>query len=225
VLVDEAPVTVAAVAAGDFEGAFAAMRERYEGWLGEHGAGSSRAVGWRDPALQALRFELLAQVMEGDDPVTVADFGCGTGALFEHLAQRDAPPPLRAYAGYDVVPAMVEAARALHPDPRARFEVGTAVGEDVDYVLASGALSLRPGISDADWEPHLREVLRGIWERARRGLAFNLLLRGADPPGPDMYAGNPARWATWCSGALPGALVAVRAGPPLPDFAVLVRRG
>ena len=211
------------MAAGDFDAAFAAMRERYEGWLAEHGAGSSEAVGWRDPALQALRFELLAQVMEGDAPVTVADFGCGTGALFDHLARRDAPP-LAAYVGYDVVPAMVEAARALHTDLRARFEVGTEVGEDVDYVLASGVLSLRPGISDADWEPHVEAVLRGLWNRARRGLGFNVLLRGADPPGPEMYASDPARWAAWCSGALPGARVAVRAGPPLPDFAVLVRR-
>jgi SAM-dependent methyltransferase len=211
------------VAAGDFDAAFAAMRERYEAWLRQHGAGSSQAVGWRDPALQALRFELLAQVLDGDAPVTVADFGCGTGALFDHLVRRDAPP-LAAYVGYDVVPAMVEAARALHTDPRARFAVGTEVGEDVDYVLASGALSLRPGISDADWERHVEAVLRGLWARAARGLGFNLLLRGADPPGPDMYAGDPARWATWCSGALPGARVAVRAGPPLPDFAVLVRR-
>jgi hypothetical protein len=62
----------------DLDAAFAAMRERYEGWLAEHGPASSQAVGWQDPAMQALRFDLLAQVMEGDAPVAVADFGCGT---------------------------------------------------------------------------------------------------------------------------------------------------
>jgi SAM-dependent methyltransferase len=209
--------------APDLDAAFAAMRKRYEGWLAEHGPESSQAVGWQDPAMQALRFDLLAQVMEGEAPVAVADFGCGTGALFAHLAARETPP-LAAYAGYDVVPAMVEAARAQHPDPRARFEVGTEVREEVDYVLASGALTLRPGIGDDDWEEHVRGVLSGLWERSRRGLAFNLLTRGPKPPEPTMYAGDPETWARWCSSGLPDARVALRYGPPLRDFTVLVRR-
>ncbi len=209
----------------DLDASFAAMRLRYESWLAEHGAASSRAVGWNDPAMQALRFDLLALVMEGDEPVAVADFGCGTGALFAHLAARAAPPPLGAYAGYDLVPAMVEAARERHADPRARFEVGTEVGEEVDYVLASGAFALRADLADEDWEAHVQGVLRGLWERSRRGLGFNLLTRTEKEPVPIMYAGDPETWARWCSSALPGALVALRYGPPLPDFTVLVRRG
>ena len=98
----------------DLEAAFGAVRERYEGWLAEHGAESVRAVGWNDPALQALRFDLLAHVLEGDEAVTVADFGCGTGALFARLAARAEPPPLAGYIGYDILPAMVDAARGLH---------------------------------------------------------------------------------------------------------------
>jgi SAM-dependent methyltransferase len=208
----------------DLDAAFAAMGERYEGWLAEHGPAASQAVGWNDPAMQRLRFEVLAQVMEGDAPVAVADFGCGTGALFAYLAAREAPPPLGAYTGYDVLPAMVGAARELHPDPRARFEVGTAVAEPVDYVLASGAFTLRPGIADADWEAHVRGVVGALWEQARRGLAFNLLGRGQPDPEPTVYTGDPVGWATWCSSALPGARVALRQGPPLPEFTVLVRR-
>jgi SAM-dependent methyltransferase len=208
----------------DLETTFAAMRERYEGWLAEHGAESSRAVGWVDPAMQALRFDLLAAVMEGEEPVTVADFGCGTGALFPHLAARAERPPLAGYIGYDLVPAMVEAARERHRDPRARFEVGTAVGEEVDYVIASGAFSVRGEISDADWEAHVQGVLERLWERSRRGLAFNLFTRGTEDFQTAMYAGDPETWARWCSRALPGALVALRYGPPLQDFTVLVRR-
>jgi SAM-dependent methyltransferase len=162
--------------------------------------------------------------MEGDEPVTVADFGCGTGALFAHLAARAEPPPLAGYIGYDIVPAMVDAARELHRDSRARFEVGTEVREQVDYVLASGAFSVRGEIEDADWEAHVQGVLRTLWERSRRGLGFNLFTRGTEAFKPAMYAGDPETWARWCSRALPGARVALRYGPPLPDFTVLARR-
>jgi SAM-dependent methyltransferase len=207
----------------DLDIAFAAIRQRYEGWLVEHGAESSRAVGWVDPAMQALRFDLLAQVMEGDEPVTVADFGCGTGALFRHLAERAAPPPLAAYTGYDIVPAMVETARGLHTDPRARFEVGTEVREEVDYVIVSGTFTVHPGVGDADWEAHVQGVLHGLWERSRRGLGFNLFAGGTDVKLP-RHAGAPEAWAHWCASALPGALVALHYGPPLADFTVLMRR-
>jgi hypothetical protein len=208
----------------ELDEAFAAMRERYEGWLAQHGAESSRGVGWVDPAMQTLRFDVLAQVMEGDEPVTVADFGCGTGALFTHLVERADAPPLDGYIGYDLVPAMVDAARGLHTDPRARFEVGTEVSEEVDYVMASGAFSVRQGIPDAEWEAHVQGVLRGLWDRSRRGLGFNLFTRGTEDFKPAMYAGDPETWARWCSHALPGALIALRYGPPLQDFTILARR-
>ena len=163
--------------------------------------------------------------MEGTEPVTVADFGCGTGALFTHLAERADPPPLGGYIGYDLVPAMVDAARELHSDPRARFEVGTEVTEEVDYVLSSGAFSMRGDLDDAEWEANIQSVLHGHWEHARRGIGFNLFTRGTEDFQPVMYAGDPETWARWCSRSLPGALVALRYGPPLQDFTVLVRRG
>jgi SAM-dependent methyltransferase len=201
-----------------------AIRSTYEGWLAEHGAESALAAGWTDPAWQTMRFDVLAQVMEGEEPVSVADFGCASGALFEHLAARREPPPLGAYVGYDIVPAFVAAARAAHADPRVRFEVGSEVGEDVDYVLASGALTVRPGIGDGEWEEHVRGQLARLWARSRRGMAFNLLTRTDTPREEGFYAGDPETWARWCSRGLPGARVAVLAGPPLPDFSVLVRR-
>jgi len=208
----------------DLDPALVPLRERFEAWLGEHGADSPKALGWNDRALQELRFAVLALVLEGDEPVSVADFGCGQGALFAHLAARSDPPPLGAYVGNDIVPAFVEQARAEHTDPRARFEVASEVGEDVDYVLASGALNVRPGVTDEEWVPRLQALLERLWARSRRGLAFNMLARQAQPPPEHIYIADPDTWARWCSAHLPGALVALRMGPPLPDFTVLVRR-
>jgi hypothetical protein len=208
----------------EVDAALAAINQTYTDWLEKHGPDSPNAVGWHDSAMQVLRFDVLALVMEGEEPVTVADFGCGLGALFDRLASRAEPPPLGGYTGYDLLPAMVEGARSRHDDPRARFEVGTAVTEDHDYVLASGAFTIRPGVEDEAWEAHLHEVIAGLWSHARRGLAFNLMVRTPKPPLEGIYVGDPETWAVWCSQNLPGARVALRMGPPLPDFAVLIRR-
>jgi SAM-dependent methyltransferase len=208
----------------DLEATHAALRDFYHASLAEHGTGSSRAVGWNDAGLQRLRFALLAQVMEGSEPVSVADFGCGTGALFAYLAARQEPPPLGAYAGYDLAPDMIGAARTLFDDPRARFVVGTEVTDDADYVLASGALTIRPGVSDEAWAAHVRDVLRTLWAHARRGLAFNLLSDEFEYPNPDVYRGDADEWAQWCRRELPGAAVALMRQSELDDFTVLMRR-
>jgi SAM-dependent methyltransferase len=208
----------------DLEATHAALRERYHAWLAEHGATSPHAVGWNDATLQQLRFAILAQVMDGAEPVSVADFGCGTGALFKHLVMRHEPPPLGAYVGYDLAPEMIRAARALFDDPRARFVVDTEVSEEADYVLASGALTIRPGVGDEEWAAHIRDVLRTLWARARRGLGFNLLPADIESKTPDVYVGDPEAWAEWCMRELPGAAVALARQPPLSDFTVLVRR-
>ena len=208
----------------DVDPTLAAITDTYTDWLARHGADSPLGVGWHDVQMQALRFDVLALVMEGTEPVTVADFGCGIGALFDRLAARAEPPPLGGDTGYDLLPAKIEAARERHDDPRARFEVGSEVTEAHDYVLASGAFTVRPGLDDERWEAHLHEVLAGLWGRARRGMAFNLMIRTPKPAGEDIYTGDPESWAVWCSQNLAGARVALRMGPPLDDFTVLIRR-
>jgi hypothetical protein len=118
----------------------------------------------------------------------------------------------------------VEAARAAIGDPRARFVVAAEVTDDADYVIASGALSVRPGVGDEEWAEYVRGALRGLWERARRGLAFNMLPRRAEPADPDVFTTDPQEWAQWSMRELPGSQVALFHGPPLRDFSVLVRR-
>jgi hypothetical protein len=50
----------------DVDATPAEVRRRYEGWLTEHGPESSRAVGWVDPDLEAVRFDVLARLVYGD---------------------------------------------------------------------------------------------------------------------------------------------------------------
>src|SRR5437763_1361237 len=80
----------------------------------------------------------------------------------------------------------------------ARFVVGAEVTDDADYVLASGALTIRPEVGDDEWAEHVRQALRELWDRARRGMAFNLLPRTARPVDPDVYTADPQEWAQWC---------------------------
>ena len=81
-------------------------------------------VFWLDEKGQRLRFDILSRIMEGaGGSVIVNDLGCGYGAFFQFLKDR---PVLKdgLYLGYDISESMVEKAKRLNDDSRAKFVQG-----------------------------------------------------------------------------------------------------
>lgn len=75
--------------------------------------GDAREAAWAERAFDRWLVDRVAETAEGP----IADVGCGPGVLTAHLAGWDAE-----VIGYDVSPAMVEAARTRYP--QLTFEVG-----------------------------------------------------------------------------------------------------
>lgn len=128
------------------------------------------ALGWRTPDSQRLRFEALCHI--GDmSGCKVLDLGCGYGDLKPFLDQRFTDV---AYLGIDHMPEFIDEARRRHGHlPRTGFvqaDILNVVLPQVDYVLASGAMSYR---SRNALYPY--NLIRQMWEAATRGIAFNLL--------------------------------------------------
>jgi SAM-dependent methyltransferase len=169
------------------------VRAHYEGSLAEHGA-SARGVGWPDADGQALRFELLARVLDGvTEPVRVADLGCGYGALFAFLDAR-----IAVYRGYDVSPAMVAEARRRVADPRAVFVVADRPDQGADFGFASGTFNVRLGADEAEWDGYVRESLRRLWACCARGMAFNLMTTEVDWRSDDLFYADPGEYVAFC---------------------------
>jgi len=135
---------------------------------------AAERVGWCGRWDQELRFEALLGVFASRTrPCSVLDVGCGHGGLYAYLQRRgyDAVD----YTGIDVLPDMVAAARARHPD-------GTFLNADLlspetpagpfDYVLCSGALNV--GVA-GDHDHWAEQMLGAMWRRTERALAVNVL--------------------------------------------------
>lgn len=175
------------------------VRDLYTSGLSRHGP-TPDAVGWRDGA-QQLRFDTLARVLADhppEGPATVADLGCGYGALLKHL---DGRPELTVerYDGYDLSAEMLAAAaRATGDDPRCRWVRSGELDRDVDYVFVSGTFNVRLGASEADWAEYVRQTLRAVHARARRGIAFNLMTSWVDYRADTLFYADPAEWFSFC---------------------------
>jgi SAM-dependent methyltransferase len=191
----------------------------YRDSLAEHGA-SPCGVGWKDEAAQTLRFEKLAYVLDADGPVSVIDWGCGYGAMFAFL---DARVELARYTGYDISAEMLAAARANVPDERARFVHGTRIEEDADYAFLSGTLNVRMSAPEAEWAAYVRDVLRMLHARSRRGFAFNLLTSYVDWREDHLYYADPGELFAFCRTELARSVTLLH-DYPLYEWTIAVRR-
>lgn len=166
-----------------------------------------QAVLWYTEQAQTWRYNRLLRVIPWGERwrggLTIADLGCGYGALFDHVAGRRL---LRggAYVGYDIAPAMIATARQRVQDPRARFELADRVLAPADYVLACGLFGLAMDCPTAAWEPYVRRSLHRMAAMARRGLAFDMLGTASRERRPGHYHGDPRAFLDFCRAELPG---------------------
>jgi len=124
------------------------------------------AAGWTREGQQERFARVLAaiDVREGE---SLLDFGCGTGALVDHL------PAGVEYVGYDWSTALIWRARADHPGVTFRDREPTGL---FDAIVCIGPFNL----ADRWSKQHTWWTLRCLAEFARRALAV-CLYAGDDP--------------------------------------------
>lgn len=201
----------------------AAVEGYYTDKVRTHGA-TPEGVDWNGAAGQEARFTQLLRVIEpGDEPVSVIDYGCGYGALFDALAERFADGV--AYQGFDVSAPMVEAARERYgADGRATFTTDEAALRPADFTVASGIFNVRLGMDERRWEAYVLSTLDRMVALSRKGIAFNVLTGHADEARkrPDLHYADPARLLDHCLRSY-ARDVALHHDYELYEFTVVVR--
>lgn len=195
------------------------LRQMYRGLLrGQEDP--SRQVGWVDRLQQYLAFEALAGVGDlcGPNKPSLLDVGCGLGDFWGYLYGRGFAGH---YTGLDLVPELIEAARARYPverdtsspgeldahSPDATWIVADILDPDLvleayDYVVASGLFDYRT----PDSAERLPRTVRRLFDLCRRGLAWNVLnVVPADRD--DLYRAPPGNLLALCEALTPWFLV------------------
>jgi len=192
----------------------------YEAQLARFGA-TARGMDWKDEASQELRFRVLCEVCDLEG-LSLHDVGAGAGHLCDHLVKRGAHVD---YTGSDLSPAMVASARSLHPGRRFEQQdlLADTGSEDWDVVLCSGLFFVKLGHSDAEWGGFVRAMLRCMFERSRRALAFNLISDRVDWKVDHLYYADAGEMLDFCRAEL-SRWVVLRHDYPLHEYSVYVYR-
>ncbi|MBN1257822.1 MAG: class I SAM-dependent methyltransferase [Planctomycetes bacterium] len=173
----------------------------YEDNIRRHG-NDFKSLGWGSRATQEVRFEVLSQVAPLAK-ASVLDVGCGLGDLYEYLLTRFKE---LTYSGMDLVPAMVEAARARFPS--VDFQVGNIMDgslppESHDYVLASGIFNRRV----PEHEHFVQESIKAMYATCRKAVAFNMMSTRTQKQDKKEYHGDPGAFLDFCLDLGAGAIL------------------
>jgi SAM-dependent methyltransferase len=164
------------------------IAQLYEDALEKHGT-ASQGVGWPTPESHRLRFDKLAQVIDGAaGPVSINDLGCGYGAFLDYL--HEAGIQVAKFRGYDISENMLARARELHPD-EGEFLAGSVIDATADYSFACGIFNVRRDESEYRWRSVIEATLDNMAAHSTRGFAFNLLSTYVDYRMPHLYYGDP----------------------------------
>jgi len=196
----------------------------YERRLRQFGA-EARGVFWKDEDLQRQRYDILSAIFDDIDQaggLTIHDFGCGYGALFDYLKDM---PVMKAsgYIGTDMSVDMITQAKRRISDPRTSFIRHLMAVDVADYTFASGTYNMHVGQNEEDWETYVKASLKQLWSKTRKGLAFNMLRDDADERYDGLYYINGRDLFDFCTRELSPNVI-LQNDSPLPDWTFFVRR-
>ena len=141
----------------------------------EYGA-TPKGSFWLTKARQYQRFDLILNAMPKATPprnITLADIGCGYGALADYLAAEERFDHI-AYSGYDISPELIQECQTKNKSPRFRFALGTYPKEATDCVVMSGTYNLAATRQLTVWEDYVINCLQKCWEKTIHRMIFNL---------------------------------------------------
>jgi SAM-dependent methyltransferase len=174
-------------------------------------------LGWRTLQSQESRFAALCGWGKLDG-LSLLDLGCGRGDLKAYLDRRYTG---FSYLGVDILPEFVAQAQFLYgAKPNTHFmadDFMEASLPKVDVALASGSLNY--ACDDPD-RPYA--VIERMWERSRKGVAFNMLDARYHPSEGLLLSQEPQRILDFCRTFDARAELVTGYHPE--DFTVLMRR-
>ncbi len=157
----------------------------------DHHGDNFRGVGWTKTQEQTdRRYRVMLGLIRpaGGRPVTLLDFGCGASHLYEYI-RRQGRDDIH-YSGLDVSARFLELSRQKFPEIT-YYDVDVLDDyrglPDFDYIVMNGVLSLKAALTQNQMTTYLEALVARVWERARHGIAFNVMSKYVDWERDDLF--------------------------------------
>jgi SAM-dependent methyltransferase len=132
---------------------------------------------------------MLQVIREGSPPeVSLLDFGCGASHLYEYMRQRQMPGI--SYAGLDISEQFIALCRRKFPHLAYYcLDILEEAGDlpSFDYIVMNGVFTEKRELAYEDMLSYFTQMVEAVFQKARRGMAFNVMSSHVDWTRDDLF--------------------------------------
>ncbi|HEX8196422.1 MAG TPA: class I SAM-dependent methyltransferase [Pyrinomonadaceae bacterium] len=171
-------------------GEYRKIVEHYENCLAHYGD-TPRGVDWTKEAEVDVRYKVMLEVIRRSDAsaVSLLDFGCGTSHLFEYILRNSLQSGIE-YSGLDLSEKFIEVSKNKFPNIN-YYQADIIKNPDAvpafDYIVMNGVLTEKRELSFEEMWEYAQTLLARVFEKARRGVAFNVMAKTVDWERDDLF--------------------------------------
>ncbi|RFU47460.1 trans-aconitate 2-methyltransferase [Paraburkholderia sp. DHOC27] len=160
----------------------------YEDCLAQFGD-SHRGVDWPNAADAERRYQVMLDLVRPSaTDKTLLDFGCGASHLYQYMLEHHVPG--LQYAGLDASAAFCSLSQQKYPHNQ-YFCIDVLAEpeglEEFDYVVMNGVFTEKRELSFEAMFEHLRRIVTLVFNKARCGIAFNVMSKQVDWERDDLF--------------------------------------
>lgn len=118
---------------------------------------------------------------------SLLDFGCGTSALYQYAL--DTQQSNFVYSGLDVTSEFISISKEKFPN-KIFYQKDILVDDDIptfDYIVCNGTFTEKRNLSYEEMFSFFSQVVKKLWEKTNKGIAFNLMSKHVDWEREDLF--------------------------------------
>lgn len=118
---------------------------------------------------------------------SLLDFGCGTSALYQYAL--DTQQNNFVYSGLDITPEFISISKEKFPN-KIFHQKDILVDNDIptfDYIVCNGTFTEKRNLSHKEMFSFFSQVVKKLWEKTNKGIAFNLMSKHVDWERKDLF--------------------------------------
>ena len=160
----------------------------YEDCLEKHGD-SHLGVDWPNKEDADKRYGVMLDLIkEKNEPVSLLDFGCGAGHLYEYIRRNEIEGI--EYSGLDISEKFIGLCKEKYPEVDlilADILTEPDAVRDFDYIVMNGVFTEKRELPYNEMLDYFKQLVKAVFSKARKGLAFNVMSKDVDWERDDLF--------------------------------------
>lgn len=162
------------------------IAQHYDDCFKKHGD-THLGVDWPNLDDTFKRYQVMIEAIKEDSIVSLLDFGCGTAELNSYIKKNNIDKI--EYSGLDINESFYKA--SISKFPKNTFYLLDILKNDnlplFDYIVCNGTFTEKKDLSQEEMSDFFMSVTKKIWNKCRKGIAFNLMSKHVDWERDDLF--------------------------------------